>query len=309
MLENIEPVETQPLSRSSYANTVRHDEARGDTTLSTIAANKVRSKLSSTNVDPSLSVIIKNVQSSKFRNSSNCKSQFNKHFQYMRIKSIFSTQAGNIIVELFEKKDVDRVLNEWQGNFFCPTVDQNAISSTTKLTTVTLMKNSNKRTEIVIKGVSKYWSEEEIKEELKLSHNMFPEPTVKRFIKRNGEVLNTVKVTFKYHEDLLKAIRQGVFLQGEHFNVEPFKSKPRAHQCFKCKHYGHPAKWCTRKVRCEYCATEGHEGRDCIIRGEIHEYCCANCKGNHSATYYECPEYVRHLRVQNNNSSSHNDCQ
>ena len=69
-------------------------------------------------VDPQMSVIIKNVISSKYRNSSHCKSQFNKHFHCMRIKSIFSTQAGNIIVELYEKEDIQRVLHEWKPYFF-----------------------------------------------------------------------------------------------------------------------------------------------------------------------------------------------
>lgn len=282
-------------SSPSYARKVSQNSSPSERIVSSLNSKKNQIQNSNEKVNPLLSVIIKNVQSPKFKISSNCKSQFNKHFKYMRIKSIFSTQAGNIIVELFEQQDLDRVLKEWKGTFFC-TTSPNEVSTAQELTTVTLMKNSEVKSEIIIKGVNKHWSEEEIDEQLVSSHNAFSEPTTKRFIKRNGEVLNTIKVSFRCRDEYLKAMQLGVFLYGEHFNVEPFKVQPRAHQCFKCKHFGHPAKWCTRKLKCEYCASEGHSGKDCIIRGEIHEYNCVNCHGNHSATYYRCPEYIKHLR-------------
>lgn len=248
-------------------------------------------------VNPSRSVIIKNVLSPKFRNSSNCKSQFNKHFERMRIKAIFPTQAGNIIVELYEEQDVTHVLNEWKPNFFCTSeIPEGVISSDNRATTVVLMENSRRPTEIIVKKVHKHLTEEEICAELNSRHNQFSEATVKRFIKRNGDVLNTVKITFKKHEDYRKAIQLGLFIYEEHFNAEAFLHQQRAHQCFKCKHFGHPAKWCSRKIRCEYCSNEGHAGRDCIIRDEIHEYYCSNCKGQHSSTYYRCPVYIKHLR-------------
>lgn len=248
-------------------------------------------------VDPTRSIIIKNVQSSKFRNSSNCKSQFNKHFERMRIKSIFSTQAGNIIVELFEKEDVKRVLKEWKPYFFCPAENSNSVSSdVNKATKVLLMESTGRPTEIIIKKVQKNLTELEITHEMKSVHNLYTDALVKRFVKRDGTVLNTIKVTFTTHDDYLKAIQLGVFIHGEHFNVEAFKQSLRAHQCYKCKNFGHPAKWCTRKVRCEYCSHEGHTGRECIIQGEVHQYHCSNCDGQHSATYHQCPTYIKHLR-------------
>ena len=158
------------------------------------------------------------------------------------------------------------------------------------------MANSGRKAEIIVKRVNKQWTEEDIKTDLESCQNGFSEPFVKRFVKRNGEVLNTVKITLKSHTEYVKATRLGIFINGEHFKVETFQQQPKAHQCYNCKHFGHPAKWCVRKLRCEYCSAEGHAGRDCIVRGETHEYRCSNCKGQHSSTYYQCPEYIKHLR-------------
>ena len=257
----------------------------------------VHSKQLPKKVNPSCSIIIKNVQSPKFRNSSNCKSQFNKHFEQMRIKAIFSTQAGNIIVELFDGNDVQRVLNEWKPNFFCTQdIPDDIISSDRRATNVVHMENSHRPTEVLVKRVHRHLTDEEIFTELNSPHNNFSVATVKRFIKRNGEVLNTVKVTFQGHGDYLRAIQLGIFIHEEHYVVETFVQQQRAHQCFKCKQFGHPAKWCTRKIRCEYCSHEGHAGKDCITRDEVHQYHCSNCKGQHSSTYYRCPVYLKHLR-------------
>ena len=266
---------------------------------------RTSSENNSKRVKPELSLIIKNVQSQKFRNSSFCKSQFNKHFNCMRIKSIFSTQAGNIIVELYEKEDVEKVLREWKPHFFC--LGDNM--SSRHPTHIGLTSQSPRNIEVIIKHVNKHWTETDIKTELErpTSRNCYTNTTVKRFVKRNGDVLNTLKVTFTNNEDFANAVRVGVFLYGEHFKVEPFVQQPKAHQCYKCQNFGHPAKWCSRKLRCQYCSEEGHSGKDCILHGEVHEYKCANCNGQHSATYSQCPAYIKNLRKQESTHNSHHE--
>lgn len=261
---------------------------------------------SSTLVNPDLSVIIKNALSPKFRISRNCKTQFNKHFAYMRIKSIFSTQAGNIIVELFELEDVNKVIKEWRSHFFCTENDKSS-PSIDPGTEIILMSKSARNVEVIMKHINKNWSEVDIKAELESSHNNFTNPVIKRFIKRDETILNTVKIDFTCHKDYTKAISAGVFLHGEHFMVEPFIKQPKAHQCYKCKRFGHPAKWCSRKIRCEYCSEEGHAGKDCILRGEIHEYICSNCNGQHSSKYSLCPEFIKHIRRPLKNNSKNHD--
>ena len=215
----------------------------------------------------------------------------------MRIKSIFSTQAANIIVELFDQQDVSRVLNEWKHHFFSSLGTEGSGEFAGKQGTLVVhMSKSSKQTEVVIKHVPKSFTDDDIKSELQSPHNQFTSPKVRRFIKRGGEVLNTIKVDFDSHDDFIKATRMGIFLHGEHFNAEAYIHQPKAHQCYKCKNFGHPSKWCTRKLGCEYCAEEGHAGKECFSRGELHEYHCSNCSGPHASTYSKCPEYIKHIR-------------
>ena len=242
-------------------------------------------------VDPDLSLIIQDVKARKYKNSSNCKSEFNKHFVRMRIKSIFATQAGNIIVELYEKEDVLTVVRDWKPSFF-----SSEEFCSVQGTKVVRMESSGKQKEIVLKVVNKSWSDDDIKSELQSDHNGFTNPSVKRFITRDGKVLGTIKINFQTHQDFTKAMARGVFLYSEHINAEAFIHQPRAHQCYNCRQFGHPAKWCAKKQVCEYCAMEGHSGKDCIMKGEIHDYVCVNCKGQHSATYHKCPIYIKNLR-------------
>ena len=284
-----EPLAENKITRQTYAD-MSSTNSENQSTATSNSIPKSRNDKVFSKVDPKLSVIIKNVCSAKFRNSSNCKSQFNKHFERMRIKAIFATQAGNIIVELYDNQDVKKVLQDWKPNFF------NVESGIKSDTMAELMADSGKRLEIIIKKVNKNWSEEDIKAELESSNNVFTNPTVKRFIKRSGETLNTIKIDLKNHDEYLKATRQGVFLHQEHFNVEPYIPQARAHQCYKCKNFGHPAKWCTRTLRCQYCAEQGHSGKDCFLQGEVHQYRCTNCNGNHSATYSKCPVYLKNIR-------------
>ena len=253
-------------------------------------------------VNPDLSLVIRNVKARKYKNSANCRSEFNKHFIRMRIKSIFATQAGNIIIELYEREDVLTVVKNWKPNFFC--VED---ISDTEGTKISHMISSGKPREIILKGVHKAWEEDDIKAELQSDHNRFIEPSIRRFITREGNVLGTVKINFKTNDEFQKAIKKGIFLFNEHFNAEVFIHKPRAHQCYNCKQFGHPAKWCAKKEMCEYCASEGHTGKDCIIKGEIHDYVCANCKGHHSATYHKCPIYIKNLRRPSTTYATNND--
>ena len=85
----------------------------------------------------------------------------------MRIKSIFSTQAGNIIVELYEEDDVKNVLEGWKPTFFATDESGDKDSGTN----IIHMKGSYKPRGGVIKYVRKDWSEDGIKSELSKSFN------------------------------------------------------------------------------------------------------------------------------------------
>ena len=79
-------------------------------------------------------------------------------------------------------------------------------------------------------------------------------------------------------------------------------------QCYMCQRFGHKAFECQQEApTCMHCA-ENHPSRDCENRSNT---CCANCKrsndpqiqrgaGHHNAASFDCPVYIRRLRMQKN---------
>lgn len=92
---------------------------------------------------------------------------------------------------------------------------------------------------------------------------------------------------------------------------------PRKHsptQCSRCQYFGHGSANCNRPFRC-VCCDENHDSKECPRRGPPdpstvgskprvpdNQISCANCKGNHTASYHGCKirtEYQeRMLRVR-----------
>ena len=152
------------------------------------------------------------------------------------------------------------------------------------------MEGSKKQRSILIKNVHKSWKEEDIKKELQSIHNQFEDSIIKRFVTREGNVLGTVKVDFKHVMIYQNQQAKGYFSSVSTSMWRSFKPT-RTHQFFNCRQFGHPAKWCIRNLKCEYCAGNGHSGNDCILKGVVHNYkhSCCNCNGQHSAIYHNCP--------------------
>ena len=82
-----------------------------------------------------------------------------------------ATQAGNIIVELYEKEDVLTVVRDWKPSFF-PSEEFCSIQGTK----VVCMESSGKQKEIILKAVNKSWSDDDITTELQSDHNGFTNP-------------------------------------------------------------------------------------------------------------------------------------
>ena len=241
-----------------------------------------------TTSDPNLSIIIYNVQSRKLVNQSgHLKSEFNKHFNRMKIKSFYKTQYGNIVVELTCPEDVEKVLQDWKPHFF--TVNN---SNSNNKTYVRQMTNSRQPKSVIIKHVLKDISEQHIENAFKEGN--FTEVKVKRFIK-NGQLLNTVKVTLSSTTDYQRALSTGIYIDHMHFSAEPMKYEKMPMQCFRCKRFGHPVKWCHRSMTtCNYC-TEDHQENTCQVKEKPSEHRCRNCGGNHVSTSKMCNVFIEKL--------------
>ena len=68
---------------------------------------------------------------------------------------------------------------------------------------------------------------------------------------------------------------------------EPPYKKRDVPQCIKCQGFGHTKNYCYRSPVCVKCA-EKHLTKECPIKEKIQEVKCANCDGNHPASYKGC---------------------
>ena len=72
----------------------------------------------------------------------------------------------------------------------------------------------------------------------------------------------------------------------------PYVPEPR--RCYRCQKFGHAAKFCRRERQvCPVCSEE-HTYENCPNKGSPK---CANCSGNHSASYKKCSKYIEVQKV------------
>ncbi|KAL7289556.1 hypothetical protein TKK_0016527 [Trichogramma kaykai] len=70
-------------------------------------------------------------------------------------------------------------------------------------------------------------------------------------------------------------------------SFEPPRKKRDIPQCKNCQDFEHTKKYCHRHPVYVKCA-KSHLTTDCPLKGKIKEVICANCKGNHPASYKGC---------------------
>lgn len=70
-------------------------------------------------------------------------------------------------------------------------------------------------------------------------------------------------------------------------NFEPPHKKRDIPQCMKCQGFGHTKNYCFRSPVCVKCADK-HLTKDCPIKEKTPQVKCANCEGNHPASYKGC---------------------
>ena len=130
----------------------------------------------------------------------------------------------------------------------------------------------------VIVGVATDISEDEIKADTGAVK-------VSRITKRNNEgraVATTAVILF------FDGPRPDSVYLGRRYTVREYI--PRTLQCYRCRGFFHTASSCTKEVRCPSCG-EGHGHDECPQRNSASVLHCANCGGNHSSAYRDCPSF------------------
>jgi hypothetical protein len=117
---------------------------------------------------------------------------------------------------------------------------------------------------------------------------------------------NHASVVFSFlKEEHARRFREaGAYLiYGKWCKTATYEDRPQVRYCANCWSMEHPSTGCRRHLpRCRLCAqnhnTEVHQCEDCeeTQNGCTHiPLLCCNCKGNHAANSYDCPERKRKL--------------
>ncbi len=193
-------------------------------------------------------------------------------------------------------KKTKTVLQEWKPEYF---KDSNA----TMGTEVFRMNQQHLTKSVgIIKNVPVEFTETSIVEGFKNAG--YDGAHVKRLSSKNGNPSASIKVTFASPSDLKRAISNGFGFQHLWLQVSEYKISKRPMQCYGCKRFGHPVKWCRSKAICGYCSSEDHINNDCQHRADTSKHCCRNCNGNHHAQSTSCPLYIERMNLITKNSQN-----
>jgi hypothetical protein len=131
----------------------------------------------------------------------------------------------------------------------------------------------------VIYGVGVDTSEEDIKQETGAI-------SVRRLKKREGGSLVPMTVIILgFNSEPPNQVKIGY----TPFVVKPYFPPPI--RCDHCQRFGHTRPVCKQNIRCSFCSGE-HGYLACPQNKKTDSPKCANCNGDHSAAFRECPTYL-----------------
>jgi hypothetical protein len=103
-------------------------------------------------------------------------------------------------------------------------------------------------------------------------------------------------IGFSTQEMQRQAIRGGLVVNAQLFEVRPFERSLLVTQCFKCQQWGHTQSACGKRVKCAQCAGD-HATKDCP-RERIS---CVNCGKRHRAWQQrECSSFQTYFQAIQN---------
>jgi hypothetical protein len=142
----------------------------------------------------------------------------------------------------------------------------------------------------ILKHCPKSIPSHELQNNLKLKFDSIE--SVERFTTNNGNILQTLKLTFTTKSDRDQLLNSGGFpINNIFYPATPYMHRKSPLFCQKCCAYGHYQKICFKPKICLNCAGKHHE-TDCTANAKK----CAVCSGNHAANdYHNCPTYLNHI--------------
>ena len=132
----------------------------------------------------------------KYRDSFEIKRAFSKVFPKKKLVVVFNTARGNFLLKFSNPQEADEVFSNWKLEYLGPQTNIRKASS------------RSEQKSAVTKGVPNDIEEVHIKAILQ---EKYPRIYVTRFVKAEGKILQTVKLTFQSELQYSTAISEGVF--------------------------------------------------------------------------------------------------
>lgn len=144
---------------------------------------------------------------------------------------------------------------------------------------------------VYIRGLPSTMSTSEIEEELKnLGYSPRRVTNVPRKVDGILKPLPLFRLELEPNIKNPEIYNQQSLLQVR-IKVESFKPRNDPPLCRNCLHYGHTKHYCLRAPRCIKCG-EGHASDKCTLQRTA-PCKCANCGGQHPASYRGCPTFQK----------------
>ncbi|KAH7967054.1 hypothetical protein HPB49_021914 [Dermacentor silvarum] len=183
------------------------------------------------------------------------------------VKSHFTAQGALLL-------DVE---TEGQANILLETKNIGGIAISARVPH-SYMKNT-----CIVRGVPKWYSDEELLTFLRPQGVFHARRIIHRVQTSSSEWesrrTNSVVLTFAPNSERPEKINLGF---TRHELIDYVETPPR---CFKCQRFGHIAKYCRGEQRCKRCGGP-HDFKTCASKENS---VCANCGGDHPASYGRCP--------------------
>lgn len=149
----------------------------------------------------------------------------------------------------------------------------------------TYQLKSERAYKIVVRGLHPAVDKDKIVAEINaLGHSVKTITNITHRTTKAPLPLFTVELEPRFNNHEIFRIKK---LHGLQVNIETPRPKRDVPQCTRCQAYGHTHNYCHRTPACVKYA-QSHLTKDCPIVGKVPKVLCANCGGEHPASYKGC---------------------
>lgn len=150
----------------------------------------------------------------------------------------------------------------------------------------TFQKKEDKPYRVVLKNLHPSVDINELKSEIEfMGHKVIRISNVKH--RTTKHPLPIFFIELETNNESNKKIFEITKLLNQIISFEPPYKKRDVPQCMRCQEYGHTKNYCKKIPVCVKCA-KNHLTSECQIKEKIKEVKCANCGGDHVASYKGC---------------------